>query len=458
MEEAAATECSRGDGRGLISKRQNCFGRSLPSKSILQAEANLMNDRDERVVITGMGVVSPIGNSVEEFWSSLKEGKSGIAPVTLFDASSFATRIAGEVKDFDANAYTGNKMARRMDRYAQFALAASCMAVESAGLKINGANRDRIGVIIGTGIGGLRTLEEEHEVLLTKGADRVSPFLVPMLMCNSASGYISIHFRIYGPNASVVTACAAASHSICHAYDVIRHGDADVMIAGGAEAAITPVAFAGFCSMKALSRRNDQPAKASRPFDAERDGFVMGEGAGVVILERLSHALRRGAPILAELAGYGMSGDGCHITSMDPEGNGATAAMQAAMRHARVDPSEVDYINAHGTSTKINDSIETLAIKKAFGSHAYRVAISSTKSMTGHLLGASGGIELVASVLSIQHNTIPPTINLTNPDPECDLDYVPNRCREQAVNVAMSNSFGFGGHNACLLVRRFEDQ
>ncbi|NCO32524.1 MAG: beta-ketoacyl-[acyl-carrier-protein] synthase II [Armatimonadetes bacterium CG2_30_59_28] len=414
-----------------------------------------MRNPEDRIVITGMGLVSPVGNTVDEFWSALRQGKSGISPVTLFDASAFPTRIAGEVRNFDGAEYAGRKASRRMDRFAQFAVAAACMAVEDSGLAINDSNRSRVGVVIGTGIGGLHTLEQEHETLLTKGPDRVSPFLVPMLMCNSASGYISIHFGVFGPNASVVTACAAAGHSISQACDIIRNGDADVVITGGAEAAVTPVAFAGFCSMKALSRRNDEPEKASRPFDADRDGFVMGEGAGVVIAERLSHALDRNADILAELAGYGITGDGCHITAMDPDGKGAVMAMQTAMKRAGVSPSEIDYINAHGTSTEINDRTETLAVKKAFGKHAGKLAVSSTKSMTGHLLGASGGIELIASVLAIQNSAVPPTINYTTPDPDCDLDYVPNQCREQPVNVVMTNSFGFGGHNACLIVRRF---
>jgi 3-oxoacyl-[acyl-carrier-protein] synthase II len=367
----------------------------------------------------------------------------------------FTTRIGGEVKDFDPADYMEKKESRRMDRSVQFAVAATRQALADAGVTITDSNRHRIGVVVGTGIGGLRTLEDEHTTLLAKGPDRVSPFLVPMLMCNSASGYVSIVFRVTGPNACVVTACAGAAHSISYATEVIRTGQADVVITGGTEAAITPVAYAGFCSMRAMSRRNDDPPGASRPFDADRDGFVMGEGAGIVILESLSHARQRDARIYAELAGYGITGDGSHITALDPTGDGPVRAMQMAMTSAAVAPSEVDYINAHGTSTDLNDRTETLAIKKTFAEHAHRVPVSSTKSMTGHLLGASGGIELIASVLAMRDNCIPPTINYTTPDPECDLDYAPNVCRSATVDVALSNSFGFGGHNCCLLIRRY---
>ncbi|MBI3922848.1 MAG: beta-ketoacyl-ACP synthase II [Armatimonadetes bacterium] len=417
-----------------------------------------MRNGEEPIVITGMGVVSPVGNSTEEFWSALCQGQSGISPITLFDTTNYPTRFAGEVKGFDPTDYMDRKESRRMDRFVQFAVAAARMAVADARLIIDDSNSDQVGVVIGSGIGGIRTLEDEHTQLLEKGPDRVSPFLVPMLICDMAAGHVSIVFGAKGPNTSVVTACASAAHSIGLASDMIRRGDADVVIAGGAEAGVTPIAVAGFCAMKALSRRNDDPARASRPFDAERDGFVIAEGAGLVILESLSHARKRGAPIHAELAGYGMSGDACHMTAMDPKGDGALRAMRMALRRAHMDPTEVDYINAHGTSTLINDKTETLAIKNTFGDHARKLCISSTKSMTGHLLGASGGIEAVASILTIRDGVIPPTINYQTSDPECDLDYVPNTCRHRTVNVALSNSFGFGGHNASLIIRRFEEE
>jgi 3-oxoacyl-[acyl-carrier-protein] synthase II len=408
-----------------------------------------------RVVITGLGAVTPLGNTAEEFWASLIQGKSGIGPITRFDSTDFSTRIAGEVKGFDALKFVDKKDDRKLDLYLKYALACAVMAVEDAGLDPAKENGDRFGVLVGSGIGGLSTLLDSHKVLLDKGPDRVSPFFIPMLIINMASGLISMRFGARGPNSSVVTACATGNHAIGDATRIIQRGDADMMIAGGAEAIIIPLTIAGFCQMRAMSTRNEEPAKASRPFDAERDGFVCGEGGGLVVLESLEHARRRDARIYAEVVGYGMTGDAHHMTAPDPEGDGAARAMAAALRDAAVQPAEVGYINAHGTSTPYNDKFETIAIKRVFGEHARRLPVSSTKSMTGHLLGAAGGIEAIATTLAIYHGILPPTINYEKPDPECDLDYVPNQARKQDVEVALSNAFGFGGTNAILAFRKY---
>jgi len=409
-----------------------------------------------RVVVTGMGAITPLGLDVASFWEGLKSGQNGVALITSFDPTGQPVRFAAEVKRFSPENYLERKEARRMDRFTQFAIAATKEALAHSGLQITDENRTRIGTLIASGIGGLQTLEEQHRVFLERGPDRVSPFLIPMMIANMASGQVAIQFGLQGPCTAVVTACAAGTNAIGDAWEIIRRGDADVMIAGGTEAAITPLALASFANARALSTRNDDPEHASRPFDAERDGFVMGEGAGVLVLEELEHALQRGAPILAEITGYAMTADAYHITAPDPEGDGARRVMELAMRKAGVAPDEVDYINAHGTSTPANDRLETLAIKRAFGKHAYRLAISSTKSMTGHLLGAAGAVEAIATVLAIQHQTAPPTINYQVPDPECDLDYVPNTARPMKIDIALSNSFGFGGHNATLVFKRWE--
>jgi 3-oxoacyl-[acyl-carrier-protein] synthase II len=408
-----------------------------------------------RVVITGLGAVTPVGNTAEEFWASLTQGKSGIGPITRFDSTGFPTRIAGEVKGFDALKYVDKKDDRKLDLYLKYALACAVMAVEDAGLDPAKEDGDRFGVLVGSGIGGISTLLESHKVLLDKGPDRVSPFFIPMLIINMASGLISMRFGARGPNSSVVTACATGNHAIGDATRMIQRGDADVMIAGGAEAIIIPLTIAGFCQMKAMSTRNDEPTKASRPFDAERDGFVCGEGGGLVVLESLEHARRRDARIYAEVVGYGMTGDAHHMTAPDPEGDGAARAMASALRDGGLEPSAVGYINAHGTSTPYNDKFETIAIKRVFGEHAKRLPVSSTKSMTGHLLGAAGGIEAIATTLALHHGILPPTINYEKPDPECDLDYVPNQARKQDVDVALSNAFGFGGTNATLAFRKY---
>ncbi|NOX97471.1 MAG: beta-ketoacyl-ACP synthase II [Nitrospirae bacterium] len=410
----------------------------------------------KRVVVTGLGVISPVGDNKEDFWSSLSRGKSGVGKLTHFEANAYDSRIAGQVNDFDPNLRLGKKEVRRMDRFAQFALVASLDAVEDARLNIEEEDINRIGVLIGSGIGGISTIEKQHSVLLEKGPAKISPFFIPMLIVNMASGQVSITLGVKGPNSCVATACASASHAIGDSYRIIQRGEAEVMIAGGAEAAITPLGVGGFCAMKALSTRNDEPEKASRPFDKTRDGFVMGEGAGIIVLENLEHALKRGARIYGEVVGYGMSGDACHITAPAPEGEGAARSMELALKDADLKPESVDYINAHGTSTPLNDKFETMAIKTVFGEYAKKVAISSTKSMTGHLLGAAGGVELIVCLLAMEKNLIPPTINYEYPDPECDLDYVPNQARKAEVKVAVSNSLGFGGHNATLLVRRYE--
>lgn len=401
-------------------------------------------------------MLTPIGIGKDRFWGALMEGRSGVGPIRSFDASRYPTRIAAEILDFDPLDWMDRKDAKRNDRFVQFAVAATRMALDDAGFRVRAENADRVGVVIGSGIGGAITWEEQHKVLLTRGPDRVSPFFIPMLIINMAAGVVSILTGARGPNTAPVTACATGAHAIGDAFRIIQRGEADVMIAGGTEAAITELSIAGFCAMKAMSTRNDEPQRAVRPFDAHRDGFVMGEGAGVVILEALEHALARGARVYCELVGYGMSADAYHITMPDPEGQGAALAMERCLRDAGLHPEEVDYINAHGTSTPYNDKFETLAIKRVFGDHAYRLAVSSTKSMTAHLLGAAGSVELIACVLAIHHQVLPPTINYETPDPDCDLDYVPNRPRPCEVRVALSNAFGFGGHNATLAVRRFE--
>jgi 3-oxoacyl-[acyl-carrier-protein] synthase II len=408
-----------------------------------------------RVVVTGLGALTPVGNTTEEFWSSLTQGRSGIGPITRFDTEGFPTRIAGEIRNFDPLAFVDKKEARRLDPYLHYAIAASAMAMQDAALDTGKVDATRLGVLIGSGIGGITTLLDTHEVLLNKGPDRVSPFFIPMLIINMASGLVSMRFGAKGPNSAVVTACATGNHAIGDAFKLIQRNEADVMIAGGSEAIIVPLCIAGFCSMKAMSTRNDEPARASRPFDAGRDGFVCGEGSGIVILESLEHARRRDARIYAEIVGYGMTGDAHHMTAPDPEGDGAARAMVSALRDAGLPPDTVGYINAHGTSTPYNDKFETFAIKRVFGDHARRLPVSSTKSMTGHLLGAAGGIEAIATVLAIHHGLLPPTINYETPDPDCDLDYVPNQARKQDVEVAMSNAFGFGGTNATLAFRKY---
>lgn len=409
-----------------------------------------------RVVITGMGVVSPVGLGLDEFWASLSQGRGGIGRITRFDVSKYSAQIAGEVKNFDPSQYMDRKELRRMDRYTHYAMAAAKMAVEDSGLKIEGEFAERVGVIIASGIGGTETWEAQHQKLLESGPDKVSPFFVPMMISDIAAGYVSIAFGAKGPNYATVSACASAGHAIADALRIIETGDSEAMICGGAEAPITPLALAGFCALRALSTRNDDPEHASRPFDKDRDGFIMGEGAGIVILEELEHALARGAKIYAELCGTGATGDAHHITAPAPGGEGAVRAMRTAIKNAGLKPEDINYINAHGTSTDLNDKYETAAIKTVFGDHAKKLAISSTKSMTGHLLGAAGGVELIATALCIMNQTIHPTINYTTPDPECDLDYVPNKSRPAEVKAALSNSFGFGGHNVCLAVRKYE--
>ncbi len=409
-----------------------------------------------RVVITGIGAVTPVGIGKDAFWNALIEGKSGVGPITRFDVSEYTTKIAGEVSDFVVTDFMDKKEAKRMDRSTQYAVAASKMAIEDAKLDLDAENRERIGVIIGTGIGGMEALYEQYKVLFAKGPSRISPFLVPMMIGNMASGMTSIKFGLQGPSSCVVTACATGTNSIGDAARAIKYGDADVMVAGGTEAPISPAALAGFGSMKALSTRNDEPELASRPFDKDRDGFVMGEGAGIVILEELEHALARGAHIYAELAGYAYNSDAYHITAPAPGGVMAAKAMRQALQDGGIDPNEVDYINAHGTSTGLNDKNETMAIKEVFGEHAYELAVSSIKSMTGHLLGAAGGVECIAAALAIEQGIIPPTINYDTPDEGLDLNYVPNVAEKREVRVALSNSLGFGGHNATLALKKYE--
>jgi 3-oxoacyl-[acyl-carrier-protein] synthase II len=408
-----------------------------------------------RVVITGLGILSPIGIGVEQNWQSIVAGRGGIGRITHFDASAFSCTIAGEVKNFDPIAFgMSEKEARRMDRFIQLGMAAAIEAFKDSGIVVNEQNAERIGVHIGSGIGGVGTIEETTRTLAEKGPRRVSPFFVPMSIINMISGNFSIMQGLKGPNLAMVTACTTATHAIGDAGRIIEYGDADVMIAGGAEAAITPSSVAGFGNAKALSTRNDSPETASRPWDKERDGFVLGEGAGVVVLEEYEHAKKRGAKIYAELAGFGMSADAHHMTSPPDDGSGAARCMRAALKNAGLTPEQVQYVNAHGTSTPLGDRAETFAVKAAFGDYAKKLAVSSTKSMTGHLLGAAGGVEAIYTALAVHHDIIPPTINLTTPDPECDLDYVPNTARQSKIDVAISNSFGFGGTNGTLVIRR----
>lgn len=406
-------------------------------------------------MVTGMGVVSPIGVGTQAFWDGILQGRSGVRRLERFDTTDFSTKIAATVEDFNPEDYVERKEARKMDRFVQFAVAASMMAMQQSGLTVTADIAPQVGVYIGSGIGGLTTLEDQHKTLMERGPKRVSPFFIPMMIGNMASGQVSILFGAQGPNSAPVSACATGSNAIGDAFSIIARGDADVMICGGAEATITPLALAGFCSAKAMSERNDDPAHASRPFDADRDGFVMGEGAGILILEEWEFAHRRGANILAEVVGYGMSGDAFHL--VQPDYNGAVRAMTSALRRAGLPPEAIGYINAHGTSTPVGDISETKAIKKVFGEFAYKLAVSSTKSMTGHLLGAAGGIEAIASIMALRDGILPPTINYETPDPECDLDYVPHVPRPCSLDYAMSNSFGFGGHNATLIFKKYSE-
>ena len=409
---------------------------------------------ERRVVITGIGLVSALGIGTDATWSALLAGTSGVGRVTKFDVSSFAAQIAAEVRGFDPLQFVDKKDVKKMDVFIQYAIAAAQFAMEDSGLQITPDNATNVGVFIGSGIGGFATIEREHETLLTSGPRRISPFFIPAMIINLASGQVSIRFGAKGPNLATCTACSASAHAVGESYEIIKRGDADAMIAGGSEAAITPMSMGGFAALRALSTRNDEPHRASRPFDKDRDGFVIGEGAGVIILEEFESARRRGARIYAEVAGYGSSGDAYHITAPSEDGDGGARAMQMAVRKAGIDPTEVDYINAHGTSTPFNDRLETLAIKTTFGDHARRQAISSTKSMTGHLLGAAGGLEAGITALALHHQVAPPTINLDCPDPDCDLDYVPKVKREVPIRYALSNSFGFGGTNVALLLKR----
>jgi 3-oxoacyl-[acyl-carrier-protein] synthase II len=415
-----------------------------------------MNER--RVVITGIGCLSPLGNDLSSTWEGMKNGRSGIHTITQLDPSAFDCRIAGEVRNFEPDGYFRvPKDARRADRYVQFAVAASKMAMEDSGVDVSQIDPRRFGVMVGSGIGGLSTLEREHGTYMTKGPKRVSPFTIPMMISNIASGIISMEYGLKGPNMAIVTACATANHNIGEAWRIIKFGDADAFLCGGAEAAVLPMGLAGFGNMKALSTRNDDPERASRPFDKFRDGFVMGEGAGVIVIEELEHARRRGARIYAELIGYGVSADAYHLSAPSQDGSGPAYAIQMALRHGGVKAEQVDYLNAHATSTGLGDIAETKAIHLAFGAHARQgLMVSSTKSMTGHMLGAAGGVELIASVMAIHENVVPPTINIEEQDPECDIDCVPNTAREKRVDIALSNSFGFGGHNASVLVRRMD--
>jgi 3-oxoacyl-[acyl-carrier-protein] synthase II len=410
-----------------------------------------------RVVVTGLGLVTPVGNTVEAAWGALMRGESGADYIKRFDTERFPVKFAAEVKNFDPLDFIDKREARRMGAFSHFAIAASDEAVKDSGLQIDESNDEMVGTYISSGIGDFWAIEREHEKLLHQGPDRVSPFFIVSAIVNLAAGNVSIRHGAKGPNSATATACSAGAHAIGDSFKIIQRGDADAMICGGAESAITPMSSAGFASMRALSTRNDDPKHASRPFDAERDGFVMGEGAGILILEELEFAKARGARIYAELVGYGMSGDAFHVTMPDETGSGAIRVMQRAMKDAGIAPEQIGYINAHGTSTPYNDKFETLAIKKAFGEHAYKLAVSSTKSMTGHALGAAGGIEAVISVLAIHNNTLPPTTNYTTPDPDCDLDYIPNEPRQATVEYALSNSFGFGGTNACLIFKRFNE-
>ncbi|HDQ44541.1 MAG TPA: beta-ketoacyl-[acyl-carrier-protein] synthase II [bacterium] len=412
--------------------------------------------RDRRVVITGLGAITPIGNDVPSLWEGLKSGKNGVGKITRFDASAFPAQIAAEIKDFDVSQYVDAKEARRMDPFTHYAIAAARQAIDDSGLDASKEDPTRIGVIIGCGIGGMIVYHDEHTKLITKGPKRVSPFFIPMMIPDIAAGHISIQYGFQGPNYASVSACASGAHALGLGMMHIERGDADVMVVGGSEGTITEMAFAGFCSARTLSTRNDAPESASRPFDQGRDGFVMGEGGGVVVLESLEHAEKRGAEILAEFAGYGFTGDAYHITAPHETGDGAARAMRRAIADAGLNLEDIHYINAHGTSTTLNDPTETMAIKTVFGDRAYRIPVSSNKSMFGHLLGATGAVEFVATVLTLRHGLIPPTTNYETPDPECDLDYVPNEAREAKIRSAISNSFGFGGHNVCLCVRTFK--
>lgn len=410
-----------------------------------------------RVVVTGMGLTTPLGVGLDNVWDRIVAGESGIGPITRFDASRHDTKIAGEVKDFNAEEYIAPKELKRLDLFIQYALAATKIAVEGARLDMASEDPERVGVIVGTGLGGLPTLEKYHSILLERGPSRISPFFIPMLIANEAPGNIAIQYGMKGPNLSIVTACATGAHSIGDACRVIQYGDADVMVAGGTEANLTPLTVGGFNALKALSTKNEAPEKASKPFDNERDGFVIAEGAGILILEELEHARKRGARIYAEIVGYGYNGDAYHITAPSPDGEGSIRCMKLALKDAGIGPEDVDYINAHGTSTDLNDSAESRAIKQVFGENAHKVPVSSTKSMIGHLLGAAGAVEAVFSILAIRDQVCPPTINYEHPDPECDLDYVPNSARQKRIKIVISNSFGFGGTNAVLAFREFKE-
>ncbi len=409
-----------------------------------------------RVVVTGVGAVTPIGNNCHDFWKSLISGQSGVGKITYFDAHAFDCQIAAEVKGYDPKKTIPLKESRRMEQFSQFAVTAAKEAIEDAGLDMNKEDPYEVGVLVGSGIGSLRIIEEMQSVYLTKGPEKFTPFMIPLLIINMAAGWISILHGLKGPNLAVVTACATGTHAIGEATRMIQHGQAVAMVAGGTESTVTPLGIGGFCALKALSKRNHDPRGASRPFDKERDGFVMGEGAGVVVLEELEHAKKRGAPVYGEVAGYGLNGDAYHMTAPSPDGEGATRCMQLALKDAKMNAEAIGYINAHGTSTELNDKIETLAIKKVFKDHAKKLAISSTKSMTGHTLGAAGGIEFVACCLSLKHQTLHPTINLAHPDPDCDLDYIPNTARKATVEACLSNSLGFGGHNTSIIVKKFK--
>ncbi|MBU1006159.1 MAG: beta-ketoacyl-ACP synthase II [Candidatus Omnitrophica bacterium] len=407
-----------------------------------------------RVVVTGLGVISPVGNNKDEFWSALIKGKNGVGPLTSFDCKDYDSRVAGEIKNFVPHPFIPKKELRRMEKFVQFAVTAAKEAFDDSGIDITKEDPFNIGVLVGSGIGSLRIIEEQYKIILEKGPSRITPFLIPMLIVNMASGHISIMLNVKGPNSCTTTACAAGSHAIGNAFRIIQNGDADVMITGGTESCITALGVGGFCALRALSTRNDAPEKASRPFDKNRDGFVIAEGSGIVILEEYEHAKKRNAKIYAELAGFGMSGDGYHMTAPDPSAESPARCMANAIKDAGMKTEDISYINAHGTSTYLNDKVETLAIKKVFNDRAKKIAVSSTKSMTGHLLGAAGGVEFVACCLAIKNDIIPPTINYETPDPDCDLDYVPNTARKEKVNVTLSNSLGFGGHNATLCAKK----
>jgi 3-oxoacyl-[acyl-carrier-protein] synthase II len=408
-----------------------------------------------RVVITGIGAVTPLGNTLAEFWEGLKSGRSGISEITLLDTSEYSSKIGGEVKNFDPTEKLDRREAKRMDRFCQFAMCAGIEAVENSGIDFENCDRDRVGVIVGSGIGGMYAFEEQVRNVLTKGPRKISPFFIPMMISDIAAGHLSIHFGLYGPNFATTSACATSGHAIGCAMRSIRYGESDVMLTGGAEAPITPVGLGGFCSLRALSTRNDAPERASRPFDKERDGFTIAEGAGIILLEELEHALNRKANIYAEIIGVGFSGDAYHITAPPEDGRGAAKSMQAAIKDGGLEPKDIEYINAHGTSTQLNDAAETQAIKTVFGEYAKQLPISSIKSMVGHTLGAAGALELISTIMTIKHSIIPPTINYENPDPACDLNYTPNKAVQKEVNAALSNTFGFGGHNASIAVEKY---